>query len=254
MIIDSHVHIGLWGSLPGIEDLNLSLNATLMILKKNGIEGAAILPSDSFSNYQLEEEIISCAEKDEGLGFKIWHFWWYHPGTNPLLNLNTKLPVKGVKIHGSLDKTPTNSPLYYPAYEFAKGLGIPVLIHCGRWLEMAGWHLAIEVAKKYRDIKFIFAHAGGNSGELRLQCAYKILEEKIDNVWLELSGMGLFWITKKIIRLLGSSRFLFGSDFPLGHPKIHLSHIEVLELKETEKEDILYKNAMDLLGEPSITL
>ena len=252
MIIDAHVHIGSWRAISGLEDLKIDFKTTLSVMESHGIEGACVFPSDSMSNKDLEKEIQLYYSRKQDKKFRLWYLIWFHPGSRELKTHSFSIPVKGIKIHGSLDKTPTNSSDYNPAYEFAEKHNLPVIIHCGRWLEMSGWHLALEVAKKYRDVKFVLAHAGGNSAELRWQCANAILKEKLDNVWLDLTGMGLFWMTEKIIKLLGADKFLFGSDFPLGHPKIHLAHIEILNLNEDEKEKILFKNAVEVFGKPSL--
>ena len=47
----------------------------------------------------------------------------------------------------------------------------------------------------------------------------------------------------------GADRLLFGSDFPLWSPETELNSFMELKLSAEEQEKILYKNAMNLLGE-----
>lgn len=250
MLIDSHVHIGPWKGILGIEDLDLSLDETIKIEQKAEVSGALVFPSDRLSNFELIEEINKIQNKRN---FNIWTALWYHPNSNEIFDniLISSNNIKAFKTHSSLDKVPINDKKYNFIYDSARSFNLPVVIHCGRWMEMSGWNLALEVAKKWKDVKFVFAHAGGNSAELRWNCVNAIYKEKVENVWLDLTGMGLFWITRKIINLLGAERFLFGSDFPLGHPKIHLTHLEITELSSRQYELITEKNFSNLFGQPS---
>jgi predicted TIM-barrel fold metal-dependent hydrolase len=52
----------------------------------------------------------------------------------------------------------------------------------------------------------------------------------------------------ELIRIYGAERFLFGSDYPMWNPAVCLREFLSLELSETEKDAILYKNALAILG------
>jgi len=48
---------------------------------------------------------------------------------------------------------------------------------------------------------------------------------------------------------IGADRIIFGSDFPLGHPKMYLGLVDALDISEKERAQILAQNMLGLLGE-----
>jgi predicted TIM-barrel fold metal-dependent hydrolase len=52
----------------------------------------------------------------------------------------------------------------------------------------------------------------------------------------------------ELIRDYGHERFLFGSDSPMFDPSNCLEEFMLLNLTDTEKEYILWKNALEILG------
>ena len=51
-----------------------------------------------------------------------------------------------------------------------------------------------------------------------------------------------------LVHAFGSERVLFGTDIPWADQKTEILKIRALPLKESEKEDILYRNAKKLLS------
>ena len=45
-----------------------------------------------------------------------------------------------------------------------------------------------------------------------------------------------------------SKKIILGSDFPHEHPLISVKIIELLDISEKEKDQILYKNILKILG------
>ena len=52
----------------------------------------------------------------------------------------------------------------------------------------------------------------------------------------------------ELIHSYGAERFLFGSDYPMWDPAACLEEFMRLDLADSEKERILYKNAQGILG------
>jgi len=52
----------------------------------------------------------------------------------------------------------------------------------------------------------------------------------------------------ELIRDYGAERFLFGSDYPMWDPAACLEEFMTLDLTDSEKEQILWKNAQMILG------
>jgi predicted TIM-barrel fold metal-dependent hydrolase len=53
----------------------------------------------------------------------------------------------------------------------------------------------------------------------------------------------------ELIHSYGAERFLFGSDYPMWDPAACLAQFMQLDLADSEKELILWKNARGLLGD-----
>jgi predicted TIM-barrel fold metal-dependent hydrolase len=147
-----------------------------------------------------------------------------------------------------LSRLPVTDPNCVPFIEYAEHEKIPVLVHCGQWQEVASYSFVLELAERYQDVDFIMAHGGGNNSALRLEAPQRIQAMgSPDNVYLDLMGLGLWWAAEIAIDGLGAERFLFGSDFPLGHPKVLLGMIDALRISQDEKAIILGQNLERLL-------
>ena len=142
-----------------------------------------------------------------------------------------------------------NDPLVFPLVEKMIEYDRPVLIHSfvkavGQLdYETTAVHVA-ELAKRYPEAKLIMAHLGGEPCHaIRHIAPYK-------NVWIDHSGtlVGSNDLNHTI-DLIGADRVLFGSDIPIAFAS---SYGQILEAKitEEEKQKILWKNTVDLFGEP----
>lgn len=114
------------------------------------------------------------------------------------------------------------------------------------------WQLAMICPQT----NFIIAHMGGTdfyklSG---LHLVKKLNPEMFNNVWYDLSAVVTIyadspyqaqfeWIIKKV----GTDRILFGSDQPAATLSDALDAFYKLKLSDSEREQILYKNAKTLL-------
>src|SRR5262249_48670622 len=138
--------------------------------------------------------------------------------------------VAGLKIHPSLSRRRITDDGFRPALELAEELGLVVLVHCGRWTEIAGWEHAAAAAERHPNVKFLFAHAGGDTPPNATNAARAVKERGLDNVWFELSGLREYWVVERNVALLGAGRYLLGSDYPLAHPLMYLGALAAMDL------------------------
>ena len=142
-----------------------------------------------------------------------------------------------------------NDPLVFPLVEKMIEYDKPILIHSfvkavGQLeYETTAVHVA-ALAERYPEAKLIMAHLGGDPYHaIRAVAPY-------GNVWIDHSGtlVGSNDLNHTI-DLVGADRVLFGSDIPIAFAS---SYGQVLEAKISRKdqEKILWKNAVDLFGEP----
>ncbi len=95
-------------------------------------------------------------------------------------------------------------------------------------------------------IGFVAAHPGEKGRYL----AHLSRMEKYENLYLDLSGTGLFryGMLAYGVKRLGAERFLFGSDYPICNPKMNIAAVEYEDLTEKERALIFGGNARRLLG------
>ena len=134
--------------------------------------------------------------------------------------------------------------------EIANRHSLVVLVHCGRWQEIASYRFAVEAAKRYPQAKFLLAHAGGDTPPLATAAAQLVHDERVENVWFEFSGLREFWVIERNCALLGAERYLMGSDYGLAHPLMYIGAVRGMNLPSTDKDKILGGNALELFGDP----
>ena len=102
-----------------------------------------------------------------------------------------------------------------------------------------------SVASDYPDTTFVFAHPGEKAMLLR----HIEVMKKCENVYLDLSGTGLFRLSmlKKLVCEVGAERILFGSDYPVCNPGMYVGGVMFEKITDHERELILSGNAKRLL-------
>lgn len=128
-------------------------------------------------------------------------------------------------------------------YKTAEKYNIPVMVHTGPGIPFALPSMIRPAAKKYKNINFILAHAGGS--QIYSPDAVFVASD-FENVFLETSWTSID-DKKWFINALGSEKVLFGSDVP-GNLPVELFQYDLLNLNKDDLENILSKNAKRLLG------
>lgn len=180
----------------------------------------------------------------------------------------TELGMVGYKILAPTVKKPINDPSFYPLWEVAEQLKIPVLIHFGIFGGGAGVvgkqncnpFLLEDVAKGFPFVDFIIPHFGaGYMRELLL------LGWACKNIHVDLSGSNQWikWmpfptskreVLGRFIDTFGVDRLIYGSDssfLPRGYVMAYLEEwMRICEELGLSREDIFklfYGNAERLL-------
>ena len=151
---------------------------------------------------------------------------------------------RGVKLIGELVPYYNGWESYYDKnmheiYNIISELGFVVSIHTQNDESI------VKALENFPDIIFVGAHPRDkedyNNHISRLK--------KYDNYYMDLSGTGLFryGMVKNTIRECGSSKIIFGTDYPICNPKMYIEEVIFEKIKEKDIENIMYKNASDLL-------
>jgi predicted TIM-barrel fold metal-dependent hydrolase len=247
VIVDAHVHVGTWRD-PAYAGRSMNLRQTVRALSAGGVSAAFVFPTDARDNEGLLSEIKQHAGEQTG-SFPVYYFPWVDIRRHDFRAfLETERDwIYGLKFHPSYDRKPVISEEYTPYFEFARQHGLPVIIHCGRWQEVAGYFFALERARSFPDVPFVLSHLGGDLPQLQRGAVKQVVRRDIHNVRFGTESIREYWNLEFGIKELGASRFLFGSDFSLGHPLIYRAVLTLCDMAEKDRDLILGQNAMRLV-------
>lgn len=239
---DFHTHIGYWKNSENDSKAG-SLIDLSMSLKKNGITKAVVMPPDGISNQKLLEELIEC-------DFSFYFFPWIDPNNREIATflVENETHITGLKFSSSYDKIKgVTDPLYLPFVELAIKKNYPIIIHCGRWVDMAGYQFALDLAAKYPNLRIVCAHMGGVDKNLQLAAQDRVIADGLENVWFDTSAVMDSSIVERGVELLGEDRFFYGSDYPLFSQEKCIETVTNANLSPMVKEKLLWGNAINFL-------
>jgi hypothetical protein len=246
MIVDAHMHVGVWDH-PDFLGRGSTLGEALAVLRDAGIAGAVVLPTDRCDNAGLLAD--ARAALAAGAREMLWLVPWVRPGTGDLGWVAEHADaVAGIKLHPSLQRVRVTDAAFAPALALAEERDWVVVVHCGRWQEMASYRFAVEAARAHPRARFLLAHAGGDTPLLATAAAEAAAD--VPNVWFEISGLREFWALERCIERLGADRYLFGSDYNLAHPLAYLGAVRGMALDDAQRSRILGENALALFRAP----
>lgn len=168
--------------------------------------------------------------------------------------------AKGLKLHPVSNRFYPADRGLWPAYQRVMDLRLPILFHSGE-AEVAGYTQADyarpanfeTVMQNFPKLVIILAHLGKGFLEESV-----VLARKYENVHFDTSailsggeiksGFTSGGDAVKVIRTIGVSRVLFGSDWPWFDPLPAIRQIEGLDLSGEEKQMILGRNAAKVFG------
>lgn len=174
--------------------------------------------------------------------------------------------IKGVKLHPAFQRTHINDIRYKRLIDAASEAGLITLVHCGLDVGFPGENYApvpelIELIEEVQPEKLVLAHMGGwqtwdevetylagapvwmdTSFSLGAVCPRTgdVIESGYRH---NLSGETF----ARLARKHGTDRILFGTDYPWSRQMSYIDLVRATPLDAEEKEDILFRNAENLL-------
>lgn len=156
--------------------------------------------------------------------------------------------LRGFKIHPDIQRVNIDDERLYPLYEAIEGR-MPIAFHMGddrKEYQFSTIERLVRVKKRFPSLEVLAAHLGG----YRTWDKSFMLAE-LDNIWFDTSS-ALWAMTPEkateIIQGLGTSRVLFGTDYPVAYASSELERFFALGLSKEERRAILYDNAARFLG------
>ena len=197
---------------------------------------------------------------DVFVGFASVDPWKGKAGVEELERSVKELGLVGLKLHPVHQAFFPNDPQFYPLYEKASELKVPVLFHSGFAAAGTGmpggggfklkYSAPIpgidDVAADFPNLTVIMAHPG-----------WPWIEEQIavllhkPNVYVDLSGWAPRFIPEPLIKEANTrlrDKVLFGSDYPYMPPDRWLREFEQLEMRDEVRPKILLENARKVLN------
>ena len=237
---DIHVHLG---PSRGMFQ-NLTVSGLKKYQKKFSIENVGIIPLEMYTDRD-NKKIINLSKKDSSVHGLYWIQKRRIKQDVKVLQEELGKGLFGVKFHGTFENLPISSKHYKPILEELNEQKSTILIHCGRYKDGSlksntSYLHGLHVAKKYLDLKIILAHMGGNDTSI----VKKAVDDAKDmqNVYFDTSGISTPYRVEYAIKVIGSKRIVFGSDYPWCSFRGNFYNIEDSLLSKTDKNRILYKN------------
>ncbi len=134
----------------------------------------------------------------------------------------------GLKLAPMVHQFSLTAPTVKELLAEAGQLGVPVYTHTVFSPAASTAKIGL-LADEFPQTKFIIGHMGFGPADTQ---AVDLARTR-DNVYIETSG-GSYLIIKQAVEEAGVEKVLFGSEFPMYHPKVELEKIRILELEDPE--------------------
>jgi hypothetical protein len=190
-------------------------------------------------NYLVEELITKYPDKFYG-------FYCVNPQLGDIVldelqDAVTKRGFVGLKLAPLVHHCSLTSDIICKLAELCGDLDIPFYTHV-LFSPEASTEKVGYLAKAFPKTKFILGHMGSGPADTDAVEYAK----RNDNLFLETS-QGSYLIIQQALAALGSSKLIFGSEFPLYHPLPSLANIKVLKCNESDRDNMLYKNILNII-------
>ncbi len=258
MIIDTHAHIfpekiaeKAVEGIGGFYDMNMSYDGKLSTLLKIGDEAGVdkfVVQSVATTAAQVTAINNFIADSVKEHPDRLIGFATIHPDFDDIpgeIDRVISMGLKGIKIHPDFQHFEIDCKEAYKVYECIEGR-LPILVHTGDYrYEWSKPERMARVIDDFPKLDVIGAHFGGWSV---WEHAAEVLSKK--RIWVDTSS-SLYALSPEkaaeLIRAYGVDRVLFGTDFPMWNAMDELKMFAKIPLTEEEKQQILHKNAENLL-------
>ena len=262
MIIDIHGHLG---NINFSEFWQADAARLERYLKESGTDKLCLSASRAIM-YDIREgnaELAAVVKKHDCFyGYAVVSPTF--PGTaDELRYLQDEPKFRGVKIHPDYHgydlATPSN-------YRFVDALAekTPMMLFHVSCMPGSGYSKAetiVSIARNHPRTRFVLAHCAGlfQNGNYpyfpNMDSLERICDEGLpDNVWIDTAHYLLYCyqgVMAKMVRLAGAEHVVFGTDCPLQgslQMRFAIEAVKALDIPQGDKDLILYRNAVRILG------
>ena len=220
-------------------------------MKNNGVDSAVVLSIATNAKQQANVNDFAASINN---GHDIIAFGSVFPDAPDALDELDRIKsmgLKGVKLHPDYQGFNADDPKMKPIYKKISSLGLITVFHAGADYGFPPPYGAtpekLETAIGWFDSPVIAAHWGG------IDCYKGVLDRLcgLDNLYFDTSfGYSMMpgYYAEKIIEKQGTEHMVFGTDTPWHTAEMEWRLLDTLNLSDSEREAISYKNAQKLLG------
>lgn len=237
-MIDMHLHLG--RSRDGAKLTSLQIRKAM---EGSGISRGVVFAIDEAgagpSYERMNDRVLRAVSKDSHLiGFARLN---PRAGEKACRELKrcAKAGIRGIKLHPRSESfSPQEAEELIVEIERER---LPILLHTSHEpnCRPTSWS---KIFKRHSRIPFVLAHGAKDAF---LEAVSAARENR--NVWVETSTLS-YWRTGAILKQLGASRVVFGSDLPYSHPAVELLKLNLL-LSASERRKVYSENPRRILGE-----
>ena len=243
-IYDSHAHLGKWASITMREynEDHIVRYMDYISIKKTMLSSSLAVCGD----YKAGNAELAAALKkypDRLLGLVTVNPNYKDGLIDEYKKYEADKNILGIKIHPSYNGKGVLSKEYEELYDYANKKECIMLIHTFNFNDVVSLS---KVAEKYTNIKFIFAHAGCETG---IEYMAELLKTR-DNVFCDIPvsfapANALEYLVKKG----NPNKIFFGTDSPLFDYRITYGRVLFADISDEDKLKIFGLNFKKLLSE-----
>ncbi|MDE1823076.1 MAG: amidohydrolase family protein [Candidatus Micrarchaeota archaeon] len=236
MIADVHTHIG--------EDKDGTKQSVAQLkknMKKEGVSKSVIFPFNEPTK-DLMRASIDLVEYRNGA---IYPFLRFDPKRHKPENVRKALreyEFSGVKLHPFSQNFDPSNKRYNPFYKVIEDECVPLLFHTLGDMDRTKPYKIASLGSRFKDLTIILAHFAGYSGRAIAEVG------KRDNLYVETSVISTPRVIEMVSENIGADKIIFGSDSPYSDPMLEIHTIKRAKIRSKDKEKILYKNFIKVLG------
>jgi len=265
-IIDAHVHLSERRDdalirFAKMNGLRYNMDELLSTMRGYGVaRGLLLSPPLKGDTILPNEKIITLCKDSDGLLSPVITVEPTVKEVKAAVKLaeQNRKDVKAFKVRLGYINASAESPMFKILYDYAESERVPVLFHTGDTAFSTGdlvlsHPLTLDrLANKREQLTVVLCHFGNPWFDDVAELIYKH-----PNVYADISGLitpsdvyadkFMEWLAKKVSEAIyyagGAEKVIFGTDYPVTTHKEALALVSRLEIEESDKEKILWRNA-----------
>lgn len=245
-MFDFHARLG-----PGPE----AVGALLAAMRGAGIARAAVCAGGLLDLDRLSAQITNGGRSDvaadnertlslcDGTGGRLLPFFFADPHRDVAAYRATALCYRGLEISPAVHGFRFDDPEVTALVKVAAAVRHPVYVVCLARPGTRASDLA-ALARRFPEVTFVYGHCGHTA----LDASGLADIAPLPNIVAETSGCYTA-IAALALRRLGAERVVFGTEYPLQHPRVEVVKLSAVPMSPAQRRLVMSGNACRLLGE-----